>query len=410
MRMGKIRSAPWYPHTVAICIGVLLYFFLASFSDIRAGINTFFGYFSPVILGCVIAYIVNPLAGLFSRLFRVIKKDCTRRLISNALAFFVVVLFIFFTGLILVPQMIDSIKTFVGNLDGYIASLSHMLENLGVTKSMFDLSSVIDSTENLLDVISKYIKENTNTILNTSVNAGMIVFRWVIAFILSIYLLTEKPRLKKGVQRLLRALFGGERYEEVHIFLRKCDKICSRYIVYNLIDSLIIGGVNAVFMTICGMQYVGLISFVAAVTNLIPTFGPMVGAVIAVFILLMVNPTHALIFLIFTLVLQTLDAYVIKPKLFGNSLGVSGLLIMVGVIAGSNMFGVVGILLAVPAVAIIDFAYTTMFLPMLEKKHGIFSGEDGNDGGGKDEKETAGEKNENESAGVKDEKETAGEE
>ena len=117
-----------------------------------------------------------------------------------------------------------------------------------------------------------------------------------------------------------------------------------------------------------------------------------------------------LIFLIFTLVLQTLDAYVIKPKLFGNSLGVSGLLIMVGVIAGSNMFGVVGILLAVPAVAIIDFAYTTMFLPMLEKKHGIFSGEDGNDGGGKDEKETAGEKNENESAGVKDEKETAGEE
>ena len=86
------------------------------------------------------------------------------------------------------------------------------------------------------------------------------------------------------------------------------------------------------------------------------------------------------------------------------------ILIMVGVIAGSNMFGVVGILLAVPAVAIIDFAYTTMFLPMLEKKHGIFSGEDGNDGGGKDEKETAGEKNENESAGVKDEKETAGEE
>ncbi|MBR6707653.1 MAG: AI-2E family transporter [Clostridia bacterium] len=379
MKTGKIRNAPWYSLAVAICIGVLLYFFLADFSNIRAGINTFFGYFSPVILGCIIAYIVNPLAGLFSRLFSRIKKDGTRRLLSNALAFFVVVLFIFFTGLILVPQLIDSISTFVGNLDGYIATVNHMLENLGVTKSMFDLSSIIDSTENLLGTISTYIKENSKTVLDTSVNVGMVVFRWVIAFILSIYLLTEKPRLKSGVHRLLKALFGEERYEEVHIFLRKCDKICNRYIVYNLIDSLIIGGVNAVFMTICGMQYVGLISFVAAVTNLIPTFGPMIGAVIAVFILLMVNPTHALIFLIFTLVLQTCDAYVIKPKLFGNSLGVSGLLIMVGVIAGGNMFGVIGILLAVPAVAIIDFAYSTMFLPWLEKKHGVNSGEAGNE-------------------------------
>ncbi|MBR4501128.1 MAG: AI-2E family transporter [Clostridia bacterium] len=382
MKTGKIRNAPWYPLAVAICIGVLLYFFLADFSSIRAGINTFFGYFSPVILGCVIAYIVNPLAGLLSRVFGRIKKDGTRRLLSNGLAFFVVVLFIFFTGLILVPQLISSISTFVGNLDGYIASVNNMLENLGVTKSMFDLSSIIDSTESVLDTISKYIKENSQTVLNTSVNVGMVVFRWVIAFILSIYLLTEKPRLKMGMQRLLRAVFGEERYEEVHVFLRKCDKICNRYIVYNLIDSLIIGGVNAAFMTICGMQYVGLISFVAAVTNLIPTFGPMIGAVIAVFILLMVNPTHALIFLIFTLVLQTLDAYVIKPRLFGNSLGVSGLLIMVGVIAGGNMFGVIGILLAVPAVAIIDFAYTTMFLPMLEKKHGIISGKTGNENAG----------------------------
>ena len=94
----------------------------------------------------------------------------------------------------------------------------------------------------------------------------------------------------------------------------------------------------------------------------------------------------------------------IKPKLFGNSLGVSGLLIMVGVIAGSNMFGVVGILLAVPAVAIIDLAYTTMFLPMLEKKHGVFSGKDGKDSeGGKDKKKTP-------DADGKDEKETAGKE
>ncbi len=376
MKLGNIRKASWYPGAVSICIGVLLYFFLAGFSDIMAGINTFFGFFQPVIIGCVIAYIVNPLAGQCTKLFKWVKKDGTRRFLSNGLAFLAVVLFIVFTALILIPQIINSVVTFGSNLDGYIASANAMLENWGVSKSMFDLSSVIESTESLLNSISVYVHDNLRTVLSTSANVGMGVFRWVIAFILSIYLLTEKPRLKTGIRRLLMALCGRERYENVHDFLRRCDKICSRYIVFNLIDSLIIGLANALFMTVCGMQYVGLISFVAAVTNLIPSFGPMIGLIIAGFILLMVNPIHALIFLIFTLVLQTCDAYVIKPRLFGNSLGVSGLLIMTGVVAGGNMFGVVGILLAVPAVAIIDFVYGTMLLPRLEKKHGIVSKDD----------------------------------
>lgn len=95
----------------------------------------------------------------------------------------------------------------------------------------------------------------------------------------------------------------------------------------------------------------------------------MVGLVIGGFVLLMVNPTHALLFLVFTLVLQTLDGYVIKPRLFGNSLGVSGLWILVGVIVSGKMFGVIGILLAVPCVAVLDFMYGAYLLPALEKRN-----------------------------------------
>ena len=120
-----------------------------------------------------------------------------------------------------------------------------------------------------------------------------------------------------------------------------------------------------------GMQYVGMISVVIAVTNLIPTFGPIIGGLIGAFILLLVDPWDALIFIIFTMILQTLDGYVIKPKLFGNSLGVSGLLILIAIIVGGKMFGVVGILLAIPFAAIIDFVYKDYLLSALEKKKDV---------------------------------------
>jgi predicted PurR-regulated permease PerM len=171
--------------------------------------------------------------------------------------------------------------------------------------------------------------------------------------------------------RLLRAALPEKRFEGLKAFLKRCHVILNRYIVYNLLDSLIVGGINALFMSILGLPYIGLVSFVIAVSNLIPTFGPIVGAVIGAFILFLVKPWYALAFLIFTVVLQTADANYIKPKLLGDSLGVSGLWILIGVIVGGRMFGVVGILLAIPAVAILDFTYREYFLPWLEKRRQV---------------------------------------
>ena len=106
---------------------------------------------------------------------------------------------------------------------------------------------------------------------------------------------------------------------------------------------------------------------VVALTNLIPTFGPVIGTVIGGFILLLINPVHALAFIIFTLVLQTIDGYVIKPRLFGGTLGVSGLLILISIVVFGNIFGMVGILLAIPLAAILDFSYKEEILPVLER-------------------------------------------
>jgi predicted PurR-regulated permease PerM len=121
-------------------------------------------------------------------------------------------------------------------------------------------------------------------------------------------------------------------------------------------------------MLIMDMEYVWLISIVVGVTNLIPTFGPIVGGVIGGFILLMVNPMHALAFVCFIIVLQMMDGYLLKPKLFGSSFGISGLWILIFILVGGNVFGIAGILLAIPMATIVDYVYHEGILKWLENR------------------------------------------
>ena len=370
MDKPKLRDRKWYPYAVAACIAVLLYVLLIRLPDVRKGIGKFIGYFRPVILGCVIAYIVNPLATLLSEtMFRFIKKEKNRYTISCIVAFILVAALLVFSLMILIPQLISSIGTFIGNLDSYIESLGTWLEKIGLSKDLLDLDSIIGSSK--VEDSTKTIMESASTVLSKSMSAGRGIARWLIAFMLAIYLLLAKGSLTKGAGRLIKAIFGEEKYAEITVFLTKSNDVFKRYIVFNLIDSAIIGALNFIFMMIMGMEYAGLITFVVALTNLIPTFGPLIGGAFGAFILLLVKPIHVLFFLGFTLLLQFLDAYFIKPKLFGDSLGVSGLWILIGVIVGGNMFGIVGILLSIPMVAILSFLYSRYLLPWLEKRHGI---------------------------------------
>jgi len=370
MDKPKLRDRKWYPYAVAACIAVLLYVLLIRLPDVRRGIGKFIGYFRPVILGCVIAYIVNPLATLLSEtMFRFIRKEKNRFTISCIVAFILVAALLVFSLMILIPQLISSIGTFIGNLDSYVESLGTWLEKIGLSKDLLDLDYLIGSSE--VEDTTKTIMESASTVLSKSMSAGRGIARWLIAFMLAIYLLLAKGSLTKGAGRLIKAIFGEEKYAEITIFLTKSNDVFKRYIVFNLIDSAIIGALNFIFMMIMGMEYAGLITFVVALTNLIPTFGPLIGGAFGAFILLLVKPIHVLFFLGFTLLLQFLDAYFIKPKLFGDSLGVSGLWILIGVIVGGNMFGIVGILLSIPMVAILSFLYSRYLLPWLEKRHGI---------------------------------------
>ena len=370
----KIKNAKWYPYAVALCIAVVLFVILTHLGPVLGAVKVFLGYFASILLGCVLAYLLNPLAKFYERkVFKKVRKESLRWTLSIVLTVLTLVLFLVLLLGTLIPQLVDSITMLIENMDDYLGSLQRMTDRLGISE-MLKLDQLVDASGSIVNQVMSVLKDNIEAILTVSLSAGKGLIKWAIALIMSIYMLAAKSSLKEGAKRLTHALMPEKRYQNTIAFFTRCDKILSQYIVYSLLDALIVGVANAIFMACVGMQYVGLVSLVVAVTNLIPTFGPIIGYVVGGFVLLLVNPMHALLFLIFAFILQFLDGYVIKPKLFGNSLGVSGLLILAAVIVFGNMFGIVGMLFAIPVAAILDFIYREAFLPALEKKREKISG------------------------------------
>ena len=251
-----------------------------------------------------------------------------------------------------------------------MATLQNLLSKLGTSAETLhiDIHSITTMGNNMLAGFTENLPDNINSIVSTSVNIGSSIFNFVIAFILAIYFLGDKEHMVGGFTRLLKLTLSDKQFKEWSDFWRRCNSILLRYIGGDLLDAIIVGIANFIFMSWFSMPYSVLISVVVGVTNLAPTFGPIVGAVIGAFILVLVNPWHALWFLIFTIILQTLDGYVIKPKLFGNTLGISSVWILIAIIVFGRVFGIVGVLLAIPFAAIIDFSYREVFIVWLEKR------------------------------------------
>ena len=364
----KLRNKSWYPYTVTACSAVTLYVLLTNLKPVMKGIRTFLGYFSAIFLACVLAYLMNPMARLYQgTLFKKLRSRKAGWLLSVGLTIVTLLLFILFLLGTLIPQLVDSITTLLGSMDGHLAALKKLTDQGGMAE-IIKVDELLGTSGSLMNQLFSILKNNLSNILNVSVAAGRRLAGLVIALIVSVYLLAAKDSVKSGTARLMKALLPEKRYERTAAFVGRCDRILSRYIVFSLLDAILVGIGNAIFMSLMGMQYVGLISLVAALTNLVPTFGPIIGYVIGGFVLLLVNPVHAAIFVAFSLVLQFFDGYIIKPKLFGSSLGVSGLLILAAVIVCGNMFGIVGMLLAIPLAAILDFVYKEEFLPAMEAK------------------------------------------
>ena len=362
---------PWVAYTVATCSAVLLYTAVNHLHLVFRALHAIGVFAKPVILGVVFAYVLDPLVRLVEdKLLRNFKSRRIQRFLAVLLTVIFVGLLIAALAFVLTPQIVDSISMFLGNLNLYVRSLQLMLHRLSQTASNweFGLSTLITNGDALLSQLTSVLPENITGLMANFFNIGRSFFEGFIAVILSFYLLADKDSLVSGYRRFMRAVIPPGPYERIMQFSSTCNVIMVRYLAFSLIDALIVGVANWIFMLIAGMPYAILVSVIVAVFNLAPTFGPIVGAILGAMFLFLVKPWYALWFLLFTLFIQTVDGYFIKPKLFGDQLGVPPVWILVSIIVGGRIFGVVGILLAIPLAAIADYAYQTLIIPKLEAR------------------------------------------
>lgn len=361
MKFNKdLLEKRWAAYTLATCSAVVLYFLLSNVSDIFKGIGFVYRIISPLITGLIIAYIIDPFVTfLQNTVFSNVKSEHTKKKLSVTVALVGIAIFIILLMVALIPQIVVSIKTLFGNMDNYIRSLQGFLQTASIEAAErgIDISGITRFGDDILNVAGKKIPENFDGILTTSLSISKAIFDLFIAMFLAIYFLADKDRLRGSFSRLLKHVIKADGYKAFSSFWERCNSILIRYIAFDIIDGIIVGVANLIFMSVAGMPYSILISLVVGITNLAPTFGPIVGGIIGGFILVLVNPFYALWFIIFTVILQTIDGYILKPKLFGGSLGVPGVWILISIIVGSRILGVAGILLAIPFAAIVDFIY-----------------------------------------------------
>ena len=366
-RLINLLEKRWFAYMLAACSAVLLYMILSHTTDIMGWAGRIRNLFSPLIVGAVLAYLLNPVVkGLEKLLLRPLKKEKPAHLIAVALTILLVLGLIGGLIAIIIPNIVTNVTALLGS--GVISSTSSQ-KLMALIDNLLEDSGI--HVDQLIRNVSSGIAKNAggvNNLWQNISNIGSAMGNFLIGALLAVYFLLERDLIVGAINRLRKAVLPERIFMRNNRFWRRCDEVFIRYICYSFIDAMIIATANMIFMAAMGMPYAALVSTVVGITNILPTIGPVIGAVVGGLILVFNDPLMALFFLIFTLVLQTADGYVIKPRLFGNSMGIPPFLTLVAIILGGKMFGIAGIFLAIPAMSVIHDLYNNQLLVRLEAR------------------------------------------
>lgn len=374
-RFSKYEKNRWMGLTISLCIVVVFYMVVSNIGSMKDFFNSFFAITSTVIIGAVIAYTANPFACfIYKRIEGKFNDNHKNRawVLSAVISLTSMLLLVVGLLVLIAPRLIENITAFARGLTGYISSLKDLVINSELDeKYKLSILGFIEEQTDITSLISKFFGENEITagwVLSFSAGIGSKVFGFLIGIILAYYFICAKKKLIDTLGEFFYLVIPTKHYSDWSNVCNRLNKIFSRFIVCELVDALIVGIVNAIFMFATGMPYAVFCSVVVALTNLAPTFGPFVGAFIGAVILLLAKPDSVIIWLIFTLALQLIDGYVIKPRLFGSALNVPPFLVLVFLVVGGKIWGVPGVLLAIPLAAILTYIYSEIVVPYLKDR------------------------------------------
>ena len=349
--------------TLALTACAILVFYDTFFQDgvLLLFIKKLFKILTPVIYGFALAYLLAPIVNFFDRSLKSASprmRSGAVRALSILITWALAALVIYILMSILIPQLYASILLLASNMETYYrtvyAWVTRMLEN-NPDVANWATGMIREYYKELVSWVTEtWIPQAQQTIaLVTGGVVSVVIFLkdLLVGVIVSIYLLATKERFGAHSRALLYSVVNEPRYQATLHAVKKMDTIFSGFVRGKLLDSLIIGILCFIVCSILKMPYAPLVSVIVGVTNIIPFFGPFLGAIPSAFLILLVSPLKCLYFIIFILVLQQFDGNILGPKILGNSTNLSSFWVIVAILVGGGFFGVAGMFLGVPLFA-----------------------------------------------------------
>lgn len=359
---------------VLICIAftVLLLLVKDNINIVWDIVCTFASVLTPFIIGFLFAYILNyPYKFFYSTVFgkigtksprlKNVKKPlaiiCTYTIV---LALFVVLIWI------VVPQIIDNISTLAESMPAYFdTGMNYVNQFISWLNETFHTGIDEDNYLSLIvEELFTFLKSNqakdfasgaSNYLLQMLTGTAKGVYNFIMAVIISVYFLASKEQLCRQVKKLAVAFFPIKYLPKIYEIVDITDTKCGRFLVGDIIDAAVIGILHFIVLAVLQVPYSPLIAVLVGVTNIIPFFGPFIGSIPSCFILLLINPWEMIKFLIVNIILQQIDGNLIKPKIIGGQVGLSGFWVLFSVLVGNSLFGIPGLILGTPIYAVIYY-------------------------------------------------------
>ncbi len=337
----------------------LLIFLLVNFEKILSIFGYIINIFSPFIFGVIIAFVLNVLVNFIeNKLFGNTKKKFwlkLKRPLSITFSIILVIFIIVFIMNLLIPQLKNSVVLFTNSLPTYKEDVLDVLSGFDLEEST--INKVSDYLDNFSKAITDYIKGNSKDVITVTTEVAtsliVIISKAIIAIVFAIYIIAQKETLKRQFNKLMSAYLKPRDVNRINKYASMANGTFSSFVTGQCLEALIFGSLCFLGMLVLRLPYATTIAVLLGFTALIPVFGAFIGTILGAFLILMISPVKAIIFVIFILILQQIEGNLIYPKVVGKSVGLPGIWVLLSVTVGASTFGILGMLIATPLCSLI---------------------------------------------------------
>lgn len=378
MKEVKRNLSKWmYWFLLGLAI-IVVYKVLDNFTTIGTVIGNFFGIIKPFLLGTLLAYLLYIPASRIEKLFSKTKRKFLKkkaRTISVMLTYILVILLIVLVVNVILPVITESVIELVNNFQGYwnsaISKLNDLPENSFLKSQMvIDIIKTIEESIQNIDLKEFMNPERIGTYVKSALGVATGIFDVFVTIAVSVYILLQRGEIVKFIKKLGLATCDEKTCSQIEKYVNRTNIVFFKFISGQLIDAIIVGVLVTIAMSIIGVKYSVLLGFMIGLFNVIPYFGAIIAVGISVLITAITGGlSQAIIMAIVVIILQQIDSNIINPKIIGNSLEISPLLVIFAVSVGGAYFGVLGMFLAVPIIAMLKIIANDFLDYKIQKKY-----------------------------------------